>query len=208
MAAAVLCASVLLTVHAQAQAPNNSDPPATPFLRVDAGMHTAEITDLAVDGQAALIATASTDKTVRLWHADDGSPVTTLRVPIAPGAEGEINAVAVAPDGKHVLAGGATGFSFGPGFSLYLFDTDKQAMIGRLAGLPTSPMRQAAKASRLALRRRTGSGSMTAAASCSPRTAITASASARSLSPPTTASPSAPMTARSGFTMPPAIASQ
>ncbi|HLI21834.1 MAG TPA: hypothetical protein VKV32_11985, partial [Stellaceae bacterium] len=140
MAAAVLCASVLLTVHAQAQAPNNSDPPATPFLRVDAGMHTAEITDLAVDGQAALIATASTDKTVRLWHADDGSPVTTLRVPIAPGAEGEINAVAVAPDGKHVLAGGATGFSFGPGFSLYLFDTDKQAMIGRLAGLPAPIM--------------------------------------------------------------------
>ena len=52
----------------------------------------------------------------------------------------KLNAVAVAPDGKHVLAGGSTGYSFGPGFSVYLFDTDKQAMIGRLAGLPASIM--------------------------------------------------------------------
>jgi WD40 repeat protein len=103
-------------------------------------MHTAEITDLAVDSAAALVATSSTDKTVRLWHSDDGSPIATLRVPIAPGAEGELNALAVAPDGKHVLAGGATGYSFGPGFGVYLFDTDKQAMIGRLAGLPAAIM--------------------------------------------------------------------
>ena len=125
---------------AQAQSPGNADPPATPFLRLDAGMHTAEITDLATDGAAALIATASTDKTVRLWHGDDGSLIATLRVPIAPGAEGEINTVALAPDGKHALAGGSTGFSFGPGFAAYLFDTERQAMIGRLAGLPAAIM--------------------------------------------------------------------
>ncbi|HEX3970856.1 MAG TPA: caspase family protein [Stellaceae bacterium] len=118
----------------------NADPPTTPFLRLDAGMHTAEITDLATDGAGALIATASTDKTVRLWHADDGSPIATLRVPIAPGAEGELNAVAIAPDGKHALAGGSTGFTFGPGFAVYLFDIERQAMIGRLAGLPAAIM--------------------------------------------------------------------
>lgn len=103
-------------------------------------MHTAEITDLASDSAGALIATASTDKTVRLWHSDDGSPIATLRVPIAPGAEGEINTVALAPDGKRALAGGSTGFSFGPGFAAYLFDIDRQAMIGRLAGLPAAIM--------------------------------------------------------------------
>lgn len=126
--------------QAPAQAPTATDPPTTPFLRVDAGMHTAAISDLAIDGQAALIATSSADKTVRLWHAADGSPIAVLRVPIAEDAEGGLNAVAVAPDGKHVLAGGSTGYSFGPGFAVYLFDTDRQAMIGRLAGLPAAIM--------------------------------------------------------------------
>ncbi len=118
----------------------DADPPTTPFLRLDVGMHTAEINSLSVDSQGALIATASDDKTVRLWHPADGSLIATLRIPVADGAEGEINAVAVAPDGKHVLAGGATGFTFGPGFALYLFDTAKQTMIGRLAGLPAAIM--------------------------------------------------------------------
>ncbi len=143
-APSLLLAGLTLAVFAagvaQAQSPANADPPTRPFLRLDAGMHTAEITDLATDGAGALIATASTDKTVRLWHSDDGSPIATLRVPIAPGAEGEINAVALAPDGKHALAGGSTGYSFGPGFAVYLFDTDRQAVIGRLAGLPAAIM--------------------------------------------------------------------
>jgi WD40 repeat protein len=114
----------------------DGDPPTAPFLRLDVGMHTAEINSLAVDAKGELVATASDDKTVRLWHAQDGSLVATLRVPIADGPEGGINAVAVAPDGKRVIAGGATGFSWGPGFALYLFDTDKQAMIGRLPNQP------------------------------------------------------------------------
>jgi WD40 repeat protein len=122
---AVVTIGVLAAGFAQAQSLGNADPPATPFLRLDAGMHTAEITDLAIDGAAALIATASTDKTVRLWHGDDGSPIATVRVPIAPGAEGEIDTVALAPDGKHALAGGSTGFSFGPGFAVYLLDTER-----------------------------------------------------------------------------------
>ena len=137
-----LAASITLsaTGFAQAQSPGNADPPTTPFLRLDAGMHTAEITDLATDSAGTLIATASTDKTVRLWHADDGSLIATLRVPIASGAEGELDTVALAPDGKHALAGGSTGFSFGPGFAVYLFDIERQAMIGRLAGLPAAIM--------------------------------------------------------------------
>src|SRR5579863_3385050 len=118
----------------------DGDPPTAPMLRLDLGMHTAEINSLSVDAKGELVATASDDKTVRLWHAADGSLIATLRIPIAGGAEGEINAVALAPDGKRILAGGATGFSFGPGFALYLFDVQKQAMIGRLPNLPAAIM--------------------------------------------------------------------
>lgn len=118
----------------------DTDPPTAPALRLDVGMHTADINSLAVDASGELVATASDDKTVRLWHAADGALIATLRVPIAEGAEGELNAVAFAPDGKHIIAGGATGFSWGPGFAVYLFDTAHQTMIGRLAGLPTAIM--------------------------------------------------------------------
>ena len=133
---ALLVVSLLGGGHARADA----DPPTAPLLRLDLGMHAAEINSLAVDAKGELVATASDDKTVRLWHGADGSLIATLRIPIADGAEGQINAVALAPDGKRVIAGGATGFSFGPGFALYLFDVEKQAMIGRLPGLPAAIM--------------------------------------------------------------------
>ena len=135
---ALLLIAVACGVTGQARA--DGDPPTTPFLRLDLGMHGAEINSLATDARGELIATASDDKTVRLWRAADGSLVATLRIPIVDGAEGQLNAVAIAPDGKRVLAAGSTGFSFGPGFALYLFDVDKQALIGRLPGLPQAIM--------------------------------------------------------------------
>ncbi len=138
MAALALLFLALLAGPSQALA--DADPPTTPLLRLDLGMHAAEINSLAVDAKGEQVATASDDKTVRLWHAADGSLVATLRIPIADGAEGELNAVAMAPDGKRVIAGGSTGFSFGPGFALYLFDVDKRAMIGRLPNLPAAIM--------------------------------------------------------------------
>ena len=134
----ILVGSLLVALASPALA--DTEPPAAPALRLDVGMHTADINSLAVDASGELVATASDDKTVRLWHAADGALIATLRVPIAEGAEGELNAVAIAPDGKHVIAGGATGFSWGPGFAVYLFDTARQTMIGRLAGLPAAIM--------------------------------------------------------------------
>ena len=55
--------------------------------------------------------TGSDDKTARLWALPEqgaGAPklLRVLRVPIGPGNDGKIYAVALSPDGRFVAAGG------------------------------------------------------------------------------------------------------
>lgn len=128
LAAALACAA-----PAEAQSPA---PPAVPFLRVEAGGHTAPVNRLAVDAAGRLLATASDDRTVRLWSLPDGTPAGVLRVPIGEEAEGELYAVALTPDGRRLFAAGLTGVTWDRAFALYLFDVPGRRMIGRLAGLP------------------------------------------------------------------------
>ena len=47
-------------------------PDQRPFLRIETGMHTAPIRRIGVDAACRLLATASDDKTVRLWSLPDG----------------------------------------------------------------------------------------------------------------------------------------
>ena len=88
------------------------------------------------DANGRVIVTASDDKTIRIWAARDGAPLATLRVPIAPGDEGAIYAVALSPDGKTLLAGGNTGYTWDKSFALYLFDVTSGRLKGRLPDLP------------------------------------------------------------------------
>lgn len=116
-------------------------PPQEPILRIEPGMHTAPIRRIAVDAACTLMATGSDDKTVRLWRlpAVDGKSeagpelVRTLRVPVGPGDDGKVYAVAMAPDGSWVAAGGSdarntvdqTDF-------VYVFETATGRVLGRL----------------------------------------------------------------------------
>ncbi|MGE0723547.1 MAG: WD40 repeat domain-containing protein, partial [Alphaproteobacteria bacterium] len=118
-----------------AQAP--AEPPGQPFLRVDPGFHTQIVNRVATDGEGRIAATASDDKTIRLWSVADGRALSTIRVPIAEGdQEGEIYAVAISPDGATLLAGGHTGWAWDRAFCLYLFDVVNQRLRGRLPRLP------------------------------------------------------------------------
>ena len=112
------------------------EPPQRPFLRIEAGGHTGTIAHLAVDAAGHLLASASYDKTIRLWSLPDGVERAVLRPPIGTAEAGEIYAVALTPDGKRLFAAGATGGQWDGSFCVYVFDTAKAALAFLLPGLP------------------------------------------------------------------------
>ncbi|MFT8247001.1 caspase family protein [Roseomonas sp. BN140053] len=113
-----------------------SEPPREPILRIETGAHTAPVARLATDSAGRLLASASDDKTLRLWSLPDGTPRAVLRPPIGPGEEGELYAVALAPDGSRVFTGGSTGRAWDGTFSIYVFDVGTGRLAARLPGLP------------------------------------------------------------------------
>jgi WD40 repeat protein len=81
-------------------------PDQRPFLRIETGMHTALIARIGVDAACSLLATASTDKTVRLWSLPDGKLQRVIRLPIGDGWAGRVNATALSSDGRLLGVGG------------------------------------------------------------------------------------------------------
>jgi dipeptidyl aminopeptidase/acylaminoacyl peptidase len=81
-------------------------PDQRPFLRIETGMHTAQIRRIGVDAACRLLATASDDKTVRLWSLPDGKLQRIVRLPIGEGDAGKVFATALSPDGRWLAAGG------------------------------------------------------------------------------------------------------
>ncbi len=111
-----------------------ADPAAEPILRVETGMHTTLIRRLVVDAPRNRLITCSDDKTVRIWQMPEARLISTLRVPIDAGHEGQLFAIAVSPDGKKVVAGGWTGWDWDGVSSIYFFDVDSGELIRRYSG--------------------------------------------------------------------------
>ena len=131
-AARLLCLAVaLLTMPAGAQ-----EPPQAPVLRVEAQAHTAPVSRLATDAAGRLLASVSDDKTLRLWALPEGTALGVLRPPIGDGAEGELYAVALSPDGTRAYAAGHTGRSWDRSFAIYVFDTASGRLVARLPNQP------------------------------------------------------------------------
>ncbi len=112
------------------------------FLRIDAGIHSTLISATAIDAQNNYVATASWDKTIRVWSLPDGRPLKILRGPIAPGHQGQFYAVAMSPDGSTIAGAGWTSSS-GTEESIYLFDRVSGAILQRISGLPNNVYRLA-----------------------------------------------------------------
>ncbi len=112
------------------------DPPTRPMLRIETGMHAGVIKDMAVDAAETFLVTCSQDTTLRVWDLASGDLMQTMRVPIAGGPEGMLYSVAVSPDGKSIVTGGLTGYTWDGSVALYIFDRVSGKLTRRITGLP------------------------------------------------------------------------
>ena len=92
-----------------------------PFLRLEAGGPTTFVTALAFSPDGKTLYGAGYDKVVRIWTLDARSGKFVLdkaayRVPIGPGLDGSINAIALSPDGNWLAVGGMGIIRGGAGF--------------------------------------------------------------------------------------------
>ena len=111
-------------------AASQSVPIQEPQLRIDAGMHTGQVRRIGVDAACTLLATASDDKTVRLWRLPQGKLINTLRPPIGAGHVGKVfGGIAMAPNGSWVAAGGW--FSGNNAEHVYIFDASTGQVVTR-----------------------------------------------------------------------------
>lgn len=111
--------------------------PERPFLQIDAGMHTAPIRGLAYAERAGIVATASEDKTTRLWSVADGRLISTLRVPLGPRFEGALHSVALDDAAELAVLSGNTGVSWDRAASIYVAKPQNGSLAGRIPKLPS-----------------------------------------------------------------------
>ena len=128
-------AMVCLSWSAKA-APPAIQVPSQPVLRIETGQHLSMITKISSDANGRYLASASEDKTARIWDAESGTLLQVLRPPIGEGSLGAVYAVALSPDGSTVAVGGNSAFD-GQEHAVYLFDRTTGAMRkgGTLSGL-------------------------------------------------------------------------
>ena len=109
--------------------------PSEPQLVLSAGMHTAMLKSAAADKAGKYFVTVADDKTARIWDTKTGKQAGLLRPPIAPGAEGQLNAVAMSPDGAQIALAGET-LAGEAQRTVYLFDRASGKLLRRLKDLP------------------------------------------------------------------------
>jgi WD40 repeat protein len=108
-------------------------------LVLEPNKHTEMIIRADVDADGRIAATASFDKTIRLWSVADGRLIRTIRVPIGPGNVGRLYAVAISPQADLIAAGGLTRSPELDGVQhIYLFDANSGEMLMRIEGLPAA----------------------------------------------------------------------
>ena len=95
----------------------------------------AAVKSIASDAKGRWLATASYDKTLRIWDVSTQSLMKIIRVPMASGNEGRLETCALSPDGRLVATGGFTGY-WDKTACVYLFDRSSGDMVLRLAGFP------------------------------------------------------------------------
>ncbi len=117
---------------------------AKPILRIETGMHTAMISRISTDAKLRVLASASDDKTVRMWDISDinssvkdqSQPklIRVFRPPVGDGNEGRLYAVALNPEGTVLATGGWTSKD-GLSNSIYFFEVSTGNLLYSISGL-------------------------------------------------------------------------
>jgi WD40 repeat protein len=113
------------------------EPSGEPVLRIETGMHTAPIQRIGIDSAGLYLATASDDKTVRVWEMATGRLLRILRPPIGDGNEGKLRAIAMSPDGRTIAVSGWVGYEWDKSFAVYIFDRASGRLVRRITDLPS-----------------------------------------------------------------------
>ncbi|CAN5775561.1 hypothetical protein BH09PSE5_BH09PSE5_09460 [soil metagenome] len=117
------------------QSTTNAEPPTQPMLRIESGGVTALPRAVAVDERRGQIYTGGDDKVVRVWRREDLRLMDTWRLPSGTRNEGQVNALAISPDGRMLAVAGWTGLSWDRAMSIYVFDTGTGQIVKRLSGI-------------------------------------------------------------------------
>ena len=86
--------------------PTDGDTQNTPSLSLETGGHTAVVKQLLFTPDGRTLISVGGDKIIRLWEAETGHLLDSLRGEIGPGPEGMIYAAALSPDGGTLATGG------------------------------------------------------------------------------------------------------
>jgi hypothetical protein len=113
-----------------------AEPEWQPIPQVEAGVHTAGISQIVLDAKRERFISVSEDKTIRIWQLPEVRLVRAIRVPLAPGFEGRLYTATLSPDGRTLAVSGYTGWEWDRQGSVYLFDPDSGALTRRIGGFP------------------------------------------------------------------------
>ncbi|MDF1856178.1 caspase family protein [Pseudooceanicola sp.] len=108
-------------------------------LELETGGHRAVIRALATDAAGRFVASASDDKTARIWDLSGASEPVVLRGFAGDGPDGVINAVALSPDGKFAAVAGYFGPHLSPDAEfgdVRIFDVGSRSIVRVLKGFP------------------------------------------------------------------------
>jgi WD40 repeat protein len=117
--------ALIRTLDGNIDIPKLPPPEQRPVLVLNSTGHSGQMVDSFVTPDNKRLVSVSKDKTIRVWDLSTGETIKTIYMPNGPGEEGDLEAAALAPDGKRLAVGGRTFGRKDRDALVYLISLDK-----------------------------------------------------------------------------------